>query len=102
MGCFVVPSLVRDFSLPGISSLVLFVSPHLVPSGFVPTLLVPAFSFGLFFVSLDRVGTLLYYGGHWGADAAAMASSGGLESRLSLSGGSGAVAAWIRGRLVAL
>ena len=32
----------------------------------------------------------------------AMASSGGLESRLSSSGGSGAVAAWVRGWLVAL
>ena len=36
-----------------------FVSPYLVPSGSVPPLLVPTFSFGLFFVSLVRPHVLL-------------------------------------------
>ena len=59
------PSLVRGFSLPSISSRVLFFflfffwSLHLVSLGFVPPLLVPAFSFGLFSVSLVRPHVML-------------------------------------------
>ena len=54
------------------------------------------------FLVLDWVETLLYCGGRWEGDAAAMTSSEALENRLSSSGGLGAVAAWIRGWLMAL
>ena len=51
VGCFAVSFLGWGLSLPSISSLVLM-SPCLVLSGFALPTLVPAFSFGLFFISL--------------------------------------------------
>ena len=48
------------------------------------------------------MGALLEYGGWREGDAAVIVLSEGLESRLTSSGGSGAVMAWNGGRVVAV
>ena len=53
-------------------------------------------------MGLGPSGDLLEYGGLHEGNAVAMVSSEGLENRLTSSGRSGAVVAWVSGRVVAV